>query len=89
MAKKPSIPWTGLVSGAVGLLAIFGTVAAYGKNQAQNEQVKEDVQELDEKVAEHDKALSAANTNYALVQQDLGTVKTTMQQILEEVKRRR
>lgn len=89
MAKKYGVPWTGIVSGLVGLLAIFGTVAAYGKQQAKNEQVEKDVDDLEEQVEEQQKQLTEADKNYSLVQQDMGTVKETMKQILEEVKRRK
>jgi hypothetical protein len=92
MSRKKPTPWFSIVGGMVGTLTLlgilFGNVMAFGKQQAKQEEVEQDVGELKTTVAKQDDAIQEAQTNYKLIQKDMESVKLMQQTILDAVKKR-
>ena len=76
-------PWFSIASGIVACLLILGQVVAYGKQQAETEQVREDVKALKEDVEEQDQELQQQQLDQRAIQQDLGYLKEGVKVLLE------
>ena len=94
---KRAKPWwhdpQKVVSVLVGLGAVGGWIitsfVADAKQSAKVEEVAKDVEALDETVTEHERALEQAEIRQQLLQQDVGFIKQGMQDVLQELKRKK
>ena len=82
-----------VVSILVGVGAVGGWIitsfVADAKQTAKVEEVAKDVEELDETVSTHEQELEQTEVRQQLLQQDLGYLKAGMQDVLQELKRKK